>query len=227
MRPQSKAEIELIAHRGLHTEHRENTLDAFEAATAAGADAVELDVHASADGDVVVHHDPAIALGKGDLMPIADTSAARIRQLGVPTLGEVLKQLSGRAKIYIEIKAQGIELQVARVIRDSDAELAVHSFDHRIVKKMRDFVPGLQTGILTVGRPVSPLHLLNDAAATDYWPQIDFVDADLVPEVHSAGGRVIVWTANQESDWNRLIEMNVDGVCTDRVDLFQAWRSSG
>lgn len=223
MSPLLRARTEVIAHRGLHTRYRENTLDAFEGAVAAGADAVELDVHASVDGGVIVHHDQAIAHADGQSFVIAQTPTVELLKLGVPTLGQVLDRFVGRAKIYIEVKAPGIELLVARVVRESEAEAAIHSFDHRIVRKIRDLVPGIQTGILTVGRPINPTRLLADAAANDYWPQSDFVDADLVAEVHQAGGRVIVWTANKESEWVRLIEMNVDAICTDRPDLLQAW----
>lgn len=224
--------VEVIAHRGLHAEHRENTLGAFEAAIAAGADAIELDVHASADGDVLVHHDSGIpSSGDGPLSISANTTAnlnaaANELKFELPTLSQVLERFSGRAKIYIEVKAPDIELMVARVVRTSTADVAVHSFDHRIVKKVRDFVPGVQTGVLTVSRPIHPQHLLRDADASDYWPQIDFVDRDLVRLVHDFGGRVIVWTANLAADWERLISMNVDGLCTDHPDELRQWMGS-
>lgn len=222
----------MIAHRGLHTEHRENTLEAFEAAVAAGADAIELDVHASSDGHVLVHHDPEIhSPGKGPVT-IASSSRAQLQAAAkelnfeLPFLRDVLERFSGRATIYIEVKAPDIELVVARVVRESDAELAIHSFDHRIVKRIQDFVPGLQTGVLTVGRPIYPQHLLRDTGASDYWPQSDFVDRDLVDSIHAVGGRVIVWTANRPSDWERFLALNVDGLCTDRPDDLRRWLES-
>jgi glycerophosphoryl diester phosphodiesterase len=87
-------------------------------------------------------------------------------------------------------------------------------------------VPGVQTGVLTVSRPVYPHHLLRDAAASDYWPQNDFADAELVASIHDVGGRVIVWTANLPSQWERLVAMNVDGICTDRPDELRRWMGS-
>jgi glycerophosphoryl diester phosphodiesterase len=230
IRPYSR-NLEVIAHRGLHLEHRENTIEAFEAAVAAGADAIELDVHASRDGDLLVHHDPSIPSAAGSPVSIAEgstadlRSAARALNFTIPTLDEVLQRFAGRAKVYIEVKAQDIELLVSRAVRTSQAEIAVHSFDHRIVRKIRDFVPGIQTGVLTVGRPVRPAHLLADAIATDYWPQTDFVDADLVSDVHAAGGRVVVWTANRPGEWERLARLNVDAICTDRPDQLREWNT--
>lgn len=221
--------FEVIAHRGLHARARENTLAAFEEAISAGADALELDVHASSDGIVVVHHDAAIGMADGKTVSIAELPADGVREAArnakfeISTLDEVLNAVAGRAKLYIEVKAPGIELIVARIVRASEFPLAVHSFDHRIVKTIRGFVPGIQTGVLTVSRPMNPANILFDAAANDYWPQVDFVDGDLVAEVHDAGGRVIVWTANRPDQWERLARLNVDGICTDRPDQLRAW----
>jgi glycerophosphoryl diester phosphodiesterase len=214
---------EIIAHRGLHVVARENTFESFELAVTAGADAIELDVHATRDGKIVVHHDPEIPVGSDriaiDSTDLAGLTAAAAKSgFDLPVLGEVLERMAGRAKVYIEVKALGIELLVARVVRESACEIAVHSFDHRVVRKIRDFVPGIQTGILTVSRPVAPASMMAAAGATDYWPHLDFVDQELVDEIHDGGGRVIVWTPNTNVDWVRLAGLNVDGLCTDRCD---------
>jgi glycerophosphoryl diester phosphodiesterase len=221
--------LEVIAHRGLHTAARENTLSAFELAIAAGADAIELDVHATRDDTIVVHHDPGIALEGEEPVSIALHSTAEVRAAAsragfeLPTLDEVFEAVAGRAKIYIEVKALDIELLVSRVLRKTDQRVAVHSFDHRVVRRIRDFVPGIQTGALTVSRPVNPVRLLRDASASDYWPQADFVDSELVSDIHEAGGRVIAWTANRPEQWEHLLKMRVDGICTDRPDDLRKW----
>ncbi len=221
--------IEVVAHRGLHITACENTMDAFEQAVQAGADALELDVHATADGIIVVHHDAGIPPTAGNSVVIATSTgqevaaAALAANFRIPTLAEVMQQFTGRAKLYLEVKAMNIELLVARILRSVECEIAVHSFDHRIAQRVRDLVPALQTGILIVGRPVFPAKLVADAAATDYWPRADFVDRDLVTEVHGAGGRVIVWTPNTQPEWKRMIDLRVDGICTDRPDLLCEW----
>lgn len=223
----SSRQIEVIAHRGLHDTATENTLAAFEAAVSAGADSFELDVHAAADGTVVVHHDASV--GAKTAVNIAEVSAAEVLKAGqdaglqIPTLEVVLKQFAGMAKVYIEVKAPNMELLVARLIRESSCEVAVHAFDHRVVKELRDFVPGVQTGVLTVSRPVDPAAVLRSAHANDYWPQIDFVDEVLVQDIHAAGGRVIAWTANTPEQWQRCMGAGVDGICTDRPDLLKKW----
>lgn len=222
---------EIIAHRGLHETAHENTMASFDLAASAGAAAIELDVHSTADGVIVVHHDFEIA-ASGSLLAISNSTyqqakdAAAANSFELPVLSDVLNRFSGLLKVYIEVKAPAIELAVARVVRSSQCELAVHSFDHRVVKAIRDFVPGLQTGVLTVGRPVDPVSLMRAADATDYWPQADFVDRELVDYVHASGGRIVVWTANRPEQWDRLTRLGVDGICTDRPDHLRDWLKS-
>lgn len=222
---------EIIAHRGLHESARENTMAAFEAALSGGSAAIELDVHATADGVIVVHHDFDISAA-GKRIMLAESSHEQVRAAAaangfeVPVLSDVLTRFSGILKVYIEVKASGIELEVARVVRESDCELAVHSFDHRIVRTIRDFVPGLQTGVLTVSRPIDPVAVMHAANSADYWPQVDFVDEDLIDQIHEAGGRVIVWTANRPDQWDRLTRLGVDGICSDRPDTLHDWLAS-
>src|SRR3954462_8175018 len=100
-----------IGHRGAPTEFAENTLPSFRQAFARGADAIELDVHTTADGVVVVHHDPVLpSTGAGMARPIAALAWAELRtvELGpgvtVPPLEDVLDLVAGTATAYVEIK---------------------------------------------------------------------------------------------------------------------------
>ena len=91
---------------------------------------------------------------------------------------------------------------------------------------MLELMPSLRTGILQVGYPVDSRAAMRSAGATDLWQHADFVDSLLVADVHAQAGRVIVWTANDESQWTMLSELGVDAICTDRVDSYVAWRNS-
>ncbi|HUF64655.1 MAG TPA: glycerophosphodiester phosphodiesterase [Gemmatimonadaceae bacterium] len=228
---------EAIAHRGLHRTVPENTLEAFRLALNAGADAVELDVHATADGVVVVHHD-AIVAGTADdprigSLPTGELSIEELSRFdlgggaGVPRLGEVLDLLHGRARAYVEIKGWGIEELVVQCVRESGTDCAIHSFDHQAIRRVRGLAAEIPRGLLEQDRPVDPAAVLRSAAARDLWPSARTVDEKLVRAVHAVGGRVIAWTVNSAAEWTRLTAAGVDGVCTDNVDLFVAWRSSG
>src|SRR5207237_3843916 len=103
----SRAERALvIAHRGASAREWENSLAAFRAAAALGADAVELDVHATADGVIVVHHDEAIAGQRIARMTGKQLTALRLANgEPVPTLGDVLGLLGSALQAFVEVKS--------------------------------------------------------------------------------------------------------------------------
>lgn len=217
---------EVIAHRGSPRELHENTLESFERALAHGADAIELDVHGTADGAVVVHHDPTLraegASEPGGARPaIAHTrldavlAAALPGGLRVPTLDEVLALVGARAKVYVEIKARGIERAVVDVLARHETRCAVHSFDHRIVRAVKELAPDLRTGVLLTSYLIDTVAAMRAAGATDLWQHCEYVDAELVQTVHAAGGRVIAWTVNGWAVARELAELGLDGICTD------------
>lgn len=219
------ATLEIIAHRGAPRERPENTLSAFALALDHGADAIELDVHATSDGVVVVHHDPVPrARASDDALrgrPIARMTHAELRGFVVgederiPTLEEVLTLVRGRATAYVEIKGAAIEDRVVDVIRRSGAECAVHSFDHRVARRVRELDPTLPTGILLSSYLLDPAAALRAAGARDFWQQWEFVDGRLVDDVRRAGGRVMAWTVNSVAAARSLVDMGVVGICSD------------
>lgn len=225
---------EAISHRGLRANAPENSIPAFEAAIERGAEGIELDVHASLDGAVFVHHDFDVTVD-GERKPIAGLDSGTIghaRLAGdvkIPTLDETLEAIKGRARVYIEIKPRGIESDVARCLKRHTANIdryAVHSFDHRIVKRMLEIIPSVRTGILQVAYPIDSTAAMRAAGAFDLWQHADFVDASLVADVHARLGRLIVWTANDPLQWKQLSTLGVDGICTDRVDSYIEWRQT-
>src|SRR5712672_2603804 len=110
-----------ISHRGAHQTLPENSIPAFLRAIELGADAIELDVHATSDGIVIVHHDPAVNAPGQATTRIADLAAADIVQrfplahgVQIPTLNAVLEAVGNRTRVYVEIKAKSIEPLVVR-----------------------------------------------------------------------------------------------------------------
>ncbi|HUQ84131.1 MAG TPA: glycerophosphodiester phosphodiesterase [Gemmatimonadaceae bacterium] len=222
--------VEIIGHRGSPREHRENTLASFARAFAAGADAVELDVHATSDGSVVVHHDPATNSrpgDSGDVVVIAETTLARLRAIDVhgeriPTLEELLAIAPDRATVYVEVKASRIEDPVVAAIRSSDRRCAVHSFDHRVARRIREIAPDVPVGILQTSYPIDLLRPMHDVQARDLWQQWELIDAELIERVQRDGGRVIAWTVNDPAVGQRLDAWGIDGICTDVPALMRA-----
>jgi glycerophosphoryl diester phosphodiesterase len=224
--------LEWIAHRGAKTEFAENTLAAFAGAFERGADAIELDVHATRDGEVVVHHDPVARArphGESKLRRALEIAGATLTdlqmlskappELQIPTLSAVLATVPRGRTVYVEIKGSGIEAAVADVLARSTARTAVHSFDRAAIGRMRALLPDVPRGILLDRRVPDVAAAMRGVAARDVWPDAMITDSTLVDAVHAAGGRVIVWTVNHVTEARRLIALGVDGICTDDVRL--------
>lgn len=219
--------MEVIAHRGMPRQAPENTLAGFALAIEAGVDGIELDVHATRDGTVVVHHDPRLwqpesATGRmGPAIATLTLDELRLATPGasaVPTLDETLALVRGRAVVYVEVKAPRIEDAVVGCIARHQTPAAVHSFDHRVSLRVRELAPHLYTGILSASYLLEPERALRAAAARDYWQWWEMIDAPLVTRVHDAGGRVVAWTVNAPHAVERLAALGVDAICTDIPD---------
>ena len=217
--------VELVGHRGAPRERRENTLPAFAAALALGADAIELDVHLTRDGIAIVHHDPVPRVTGADGAPerrsfpqlaFADVESMRLEgDERIPTLESVLALAAGRATVYVEIKDARAVAESVRVITRSGASCAVHSFDHRVARDARALAPDLPVGLLSSSYLLDTAGTLRAAGARDWWQEWRFIDAALVRQVHDAGGRVVAWTVNDADAAARLVALGVDALCTD------------
>jgi glycerophosphoryl diester phosphodiesterase len=220
---------ERISHRGAHQTLPENSIPAFLRAIELGADAIELDVHATSDGVVIVHHDPNVTAPAEPPSRLVDISASELSRfpladgIEIPTLAAVLAAIGDRVKIYVEIKALDIEPLVVRCIRESNANCAVHAFDHRVVKTVKALFPAIRTGVLEVGRHIDPVAALVAAGAQDLWQEASFIDEDLVARAHAIDARVIAWTSDEADQWETLSAMGVDGICTNRIAELTAW----
>jgi glycerophosphoryl diester phosphodiesterase len=215
----------VIAHRGASGYEVENSLAAFRAAGTMGADAVELDVHGTADGALVVHHDETI----DGRHPIAQQSAAAVRahRLSngepVPTLAEALAAVGRRLGAFVEVK--GLDPRLDDVLLDAldqgpnPGGYAVHGFDHRIVRRLGARRPALRRGVLSASYAIRPLAALEDTGASDLWQERHLIDQGLVDAVHGAGARVIAWTVNEPDDMRRLLALGVDAICTNVPDV--------
>ena len=214
----------VIAHRGASAREVENSLAAFRAAAALGADAVELDVHAAADGTIVVHHDDTIA-GRS----IPQLTASQLAELRlpngepIPTLADALAALGPTLQVFVEVKSLPPKFDdgLLDVLRrgPNPGGYAVHAFDHRIVERLGRRSPALRRGVLAVSYAVRPLVALEDAGATILWQERTLVDRALVDVLHGAAMQVIVWTVDEPTEMRRLLEIGVDGICTNRPEL--------
>ena len=222
-----------IAHRGLHDDQRpENSLAAFEAATAAGYP-IELDVRCSADGRAVVFHDPTLERMTGQPGTVATTPLAELTTLRlgtsaqtIPSLDEVLAQVAGRVPVLIELKPADrvgpLEQAVCDVLAGQPGDYAVQSFDPFSMIHMRQIAPDVPRGLLSgdMRDEPMPLHhklaLRNLALAPRARPHFIGYELWSLPYwapslLRRRGLPVLAWTARDQAGLTRarLVADNV------------------
>jgi glycerophosphoryl diester phosphodiesterase len=189
-----------------------------------GADGVELDVHVSVDGIPVVHHDPQV----GHDM-ISQRTAAEIRKHRlpngepIPTLTEAFAALGEQLEVFVEVKdlPQQHDAALLAVLDRAPAprQVRVHSFDHRLVRRLREQRPSLQYGVLSTSYPIDPLNQVRDARAHVLWQQASLVDQALTDRAHSQDVRVFAWTVDEPDRMRTLISLGIDAICSNRPDV--------
>jgi glycerophosphoryl diester phosphodiesterase len=211
-----------IAHRGDPVACRENTLAAFAAAVEAGADMVEIDVRRTADGAVVVLHDPTLERLWGSARALADTSLAEVRALGegdcrIPELAEVLDAVP--APLMVDFTEADVVEPALAAIREACAHERVlfsgaNVEGHRLLRALE---PAARIA-LTWPRGERPSAALLDELGAEFLnPYRELVGPALVAEMHARGTGVSVWTVDEPAEMARLLELGADAVITNRI----------
>jgi glycerophosphoryl diester phosphodiesterase len=222
----------VLAHRGARRQAPENTLAAFRRARELGADGVELDVHRTIDGVLVVHHDA----DREDLGVLAQLTAAEITQRvpEIPRLADVLDEMTGLL-VNVELKNSPADADF-----DPDASLAdalaevlaarsqdrvlVSSFHLGTLDRFHELLPNVPTGLLMIpDRYEEDLALAVAHGHGAVHPHLSALDRDRILErlelAHSHGLDVNVWTVNEPADMQRFLISGVDCVMTDVPDI--------
>ena len=219
-----------IAHRGASGTFPENTLSAFRAAIDAGADMCELDVQLSRDGAVVVIHDETVERTTDGSGEVAELTLAELQRLDagakfksgalkgdrIPTLDEVFAVTSGKCGLNIELKAGGLEHQVAQLMQSRNAmgDCIVSSFEWEYLKKIQQINFNIRIGLLADEKPVDLMMNAVAMRAHAINPRWDMVTADLCKAAHERGLMVYTWTVDADARMRALAECGVDGIMT-------------
>jgi glycerophosphoryl diester phosphodiesterase len=215
----------ILAHRGAHAVAEPNTVAALRAAAATGADGVEFDVRATADGRLVVHHDPDLPDGR----LIIETRAGDLPD-GVAGLTEALAACEALALVNVEIKGSPLERGydpshaiAAGVARELDGRegVVVSCFDLSTLDAVRAAAPRVPTGWLTMAGYDQAAAVARAAAGghSAIHPPDQAVDPALVAAARGAGLRIAVWTVNEPARMVALAAMGVDVLITDQPEL--------
>ena len=215
----------IIGHRGAMGEYPENTLGSIEWALKKGCDGVEIDIHLSLDGELVVIHDSTLMRTTKEKGFVKEKKFEDLRKLDagkgekIPSLEEVLnlvKSFQG-AVIFVEIKVPGCEQKVINALNKTEMESRsiVKCFHHLPLKKIKELNSKIKTHCLIYGRPLNPVEIVKACQADGLSISNETVDTDLAKECHQAGVELTLWNANSVSEKNTFQKMGFDYICTD------------
>jgi glycerophosphoryl diester phosphodiesterase len=236
----------VVAHRGFSHIAPENTLIAMRRAWQAGADAVELDVHLSSDGQVVVIHDDDTSRTAGVALKVAQTSSSRLRELDVgswkgpqfahekiPFLEEVLAALPAGKRAFVEIKSGPETIAPVREIIEGSGkatQVTLIGFDLGVMSQAKQAMPNqpvfwLRSTVTdeATSKPLAHSHEWVKKAKEHGLDGLDVhfrgLDQSFADAVRAAGMELHAWTVNDPAEADRLALMGVDSITTDRPDL--------
>lgn len=232
-----------IAHRGASGAGLapENTLAAFEKAIEIGVDAIEVDVHATADNRVVVIHDATLERTTDRVGAVRELRYDEVREADagswfderfagerVPELGEVLDLARHRALALIEIKADYLAERVLQTVAEMDAvgQVVVQSFNQQTIRRVKLLEPSVPTALLIGKVPTTPSRvrarkMVRDALtiganSVGLWHNV--VTPALLEEMRRRALSAWTWTVNEPIAMRDLVQMGIQGIITNYPD---------
>ncbi len=214
-----------IGHRGAKGYEPENTLVSFQKAIDLNVDGVELDVHLSSDGALIVIHDETIdrtTNGKGF---VNQFTASKLKKYGIPTLIEVLDLAKKRCFVNIELKGIGTEKPVVELIEHFSTEknwnykrFLVSSFDWKMLEEVQLLHPKIRIGVLTEESIEAALAFAKKVNAYSIHPDYRLLTKENVALMQENGFEVYPWTVNSKEDIQKIKSFNINGIISDFPD---------
>jgi len=203
----------------------ENTLRSFVAAQQAGLDVIELDLHLSKDGALVVMHDTDVDRTTDGTGPIAEKTLAELRALDagrgerVPVFEEVLEAV--RTPLQAEIKDVQAAQALAEVMlkRDLVSRVEVSSFHDEAVAEIGRLVPGVRTALIGSRYGTDIVERAVDAGARTLCLNIRRLTLEIVEQARKADLRVIGWVVNTQDHLRLVRALQLDGATTDYPEI--------
>lgn len=220
-----------IAHRGAKAYEPENTLAAFAKAIELQSDAIELDVHLSADGEVMVFHDETVdrmTNGSGFVKDLSLDVLKKLKiheQYDIPTLRETFDFVNQKCLINVELKAVETVETVVNLIESYVAEknwkynqFLVSSFDWTALQKVRDLHPEIPLGVLTETNLELAIGFAEFIKAETIHPYFHLLTAENTFEIQQKGFKIFAWTVNELEDIQKIKSFKVNGIISDFPD---------
>ena len=220
-----------IAHRGAKAYEPENTLAAFAKAIELRSDAIEFDVHLSADGEVVVIHDETvdrITDGIGFVKNLSLSELKKMKIYGIheiPTLSDTLDFVNQRCLVNIELKSFETAEPVAKLIEYyvtqknwKYSQFLISSFDWTALQKVRDLHAEIPLGVLTETDLELAIGFAEFVKAETIHPYFHLLTAENTLQMQQKGFKVFAWTVNELEDIRKIKSFKANGIISDFPD---------
>ena len=220
-----------IGHRGAMGYEPENTIRSFKRAIRLAADMIELDVHCSKDGRIVVMHDEKVDRTTNGRGYVAKKTLAELKKLDagqgekIPTLPEVLDVIRHRVKMNIELKGKRTARPVAEVLHHYIRErgwrpddFLISSFNWEELGKFHRIYPEIPVGVLGGKNMFRAIEFAKQLGAFAIHLQRGKVTRRVVTKIHRLGMRVFSWTVNTAAEIKKIKNLGVDGIYSDYPD---------
>ena len=214
-----------IGHRGAKGYIAENSLASFAKAIELKVDAIELDVHLSSDGKIMVIHDATLNRTTSKTGFVSDYSASELKQLGIPTLEEVLLFLNKKCSINIEIKEAFATSKVLQLIEKyvnekhwNYQQFQISSFIWETLEEISKLNSKISLGVLTEASIEKALAFAIQIKAHSINPNYKLLNTENVNLIHANGFKIYTWTVNTPEDLIFVKSLNVDGIISDFPD---------
>lgn len=214
-----------IGHRGAKGYKPENTVASFLKAIDLGCDGIELDVHLSLDGEIIVIHDQTIdrtTTGKGF---VNQMTLVELQKFYIPTLDEVLEISNHKLLINIELKSYETAEKVIDIVENqiskkgySHDNFLVSSFDWQALQQLRFLNEKIQIGVLTEDNLETAFAFAKFIKATTLNPYFKLLNEENVAKIQEKGIKIFVWTVNEIEDIQKMKNLKVDGIISDFPD---------
>ena len=233
----------VIAHRGASSYAPENTLAAFDLAIRMGVSHIELDVHATIDGHIVVIHDDTVDRTTNGSGPVASHPLVALAELDagswfegrfagerIPTFADVLERYKGRVHIHTEIKGHSAHLsqRTADLVRRHGMvdQVTITSFQRTRLEETRAYAPELPTGWLVGEVSDAIVAEARAMGLTQLCPRANTVTPELVHRLHVEGFLVRAWGVATEDLMRQVVKAGADGMTVNFPDKLIAYLKS-
>ncbi|HWP93784.1 MAG TPA: glycerophosphodiester phosphodiesterase family protein [Thermodesulfobacteriota bacterium] len=226
MQNSQKRHFYKIAHRGASAYEPENTLRSFRRALDMGADLIEFDIRLSSDGHLIVIHDKKVDRTTDGTGLVREMTLGQLKKLDagkgekIPTFEEVIDFGKGKTRFVVELKEGGTEEKIVNLIRENDLfqDVVIVSYHSKLVKNVKALEPRVSTGLISL-LPFNAVGNGKESLVNIIAPFHYLVTKGLVERVHRNGMFLFTWVVDNQKRAERLKEIGVDGIVTNKPDI--------